>query len=195
MIRSSFQPIASAIIEIDSASPTCRTLPSSTLRLELLARQAGADLLLERQPADARVLDAIDARCASTRSQTPVSVIGSASIAKPGLTPVPSTATFAFFASCVNLRARSACCAWSGYASSSVVETIGTFSFRIASICGSTFFSDELVHSTTTSGFAALIAFVASSGHLDAQRAADADDLAEIAADLGADRCRPRRRS
>ena len=30
VIRSSFHPIASAIIEIDSASPTCRTLPSST---------------------------------------------------------------------------------------------------------------------------------------------------------------------
>ena len=38
-------------------------------------------------------------RSASTRSQTPVSVIGSASITNPGLTPVPSTATFAFFAS------------------------------------------------------------------------------------------------
>ena len=61
MIRSSFQPSASAIIEIDSASPTWRTLPSSTLLLELLARQPGADLLLERQPADARVLDAVDA--------------------------------------------------------------------------------------------------------------------------------------
>jgi hypothetical protein len=34
----------------------------------------------------------------STRSHAAVSAIGSASIAKPGLTPVPSTATFAFFA-------------------------------------------------------------------------------------------------
>ena len=33
----------------------------------------------------------------------------------------------------------------------------------MVSICGMTFFSDELVHSTTTSGFAALIAFFASS--------------------------------
>ena len=53
-----------------------------------------------------------------------------------------------------------------GYASSSVVDTIGTLSFRIASICGSTFFSDELVHITTTSGFVALIAFFASSDTL-----------------------------
>ena len=50
-----------------------------------------------------------------------------------------------------------------GYASSSVVDTMGTLSFKIASICGSTFFIDEFVHSTTTSGFAALIAFFASS--------------------------------
>ncbi len=72
--------------------------PVVHLLLELLARQPGADLLLERQPPDARVLDAIDAD-RSTRSHTPVSVIGSASMTKPGFTPVPSTATFAFFAS------------------------------------------------------------------------------------------------
>ncbi len=34
----------------------------------------------------------------STRSQTPVSVTGKASMTKPGFTPVPSTATFARFA-------------------------------------------------------------------------------------------------
>ena len=49
-----------------------------------------------------------------------------------------------------------------GYASSSVVDTIGTLSLRISSICGSTVFSDELVQCTTTSGFAALIAFFTS---------------------------------
>src|SRR5206468_4233448 len=49
-----------------------------------------------------------------------------------------------------------------GYASSSVVDTIGTRSFRISSICGSTFFNDELVHSTTTSGLAVLIVFFTS---------------------------------
>jgi hypothetical protein len=56
--------------------------------------------------------------------------------------------------------------AFVGYASSSVVDTIGTFSFTIDSICGSTFFSDELVHSTATSGFDALIALRASSDTL-----------------------------
>src|SRR5688500_1459568 len=50
-----------------------------------------------------------------------------------------------------------------GYASSSVVETIGTFIFTIDSICGSTRFSDEFVHNTATSGLLALIAFFASS--------------------------------
>ena len=44
-------------------------------------------------------------RIASTRSQMPVSAIGSASIAKPGLTPVPATATFAFFAAASIFRA------------------------------------------------------------------------------------------
>ena len=34
-------------------------LPSCTLLLELFGREAGADLLLKRQPADARVLDAV----------------------------------------------------------------------------------------------------------------------------------------
>ena len=53
-----------------------------------------------------------------------------------------------------------------GYASSSVVDTIGTLSLRIASICGRTFFIDELVHSTTTSGLVDLIAFFASSDTL-----------------------------
>ena len=50
-----------------------------------------------------------------------------------------------------------------GYASSSVVETIGTFSFSTVSNCGNTVFNDELVHSTATSGLVALIAFLASS--------------------------------
>ncbi len=53
-----------------------------------------------------------------------------------------------------------------GYASSSVVETIGTLSLRIASICGRTFFIDEFVHSTTTSGFVDLMALLASSDTL-----------------------------
>ena len=71
-----------------------------------------------------------------------------------------------------------------GYASSSVVDTIGTFSLRMASICGRTFFSDELVHSTTTSGLAALIALLRVVGYLDAKRAIEAGHFAEVATDL-----------
>ena len=97
----------------------------------------------------------------STRSQMPVSVIGSASMAKPGLTPVPSTATFAFLAS-ASIFFASARFLPTGYDSSSVVETIATFLLSTCSICGITFLSDELVHSTTTSGLPALIAPTAS---------------------------------
>ena len=97
----------------------------------------------------------------STRSQMPVSVIGSASIAKPGLTPVPTTATLAFLAS-ASIFFASARFLPTGYDSSSVVETIATFFLRTASICGITLLSDELVHSTATSGLPLLIAPAAS---------------------------------
>ncbi len=72
-----------------------------------------------------------------------------------------------------------------GYASSSVVDTIGTLSFSTASNCGSTFFSDELVQSTATSGFEALIAFLASSEIRDTQRFGQAGHVAEIPSDFG----------
>ena len=123
VILSSFQPIASAIIAIDSVSPTWRTLPSSTFRWNC-SRVRPAPIFCWNGSRRMRASWMRSTRIASTRSQTPVSVIGSASIAKPGFTPVPSTATFAFFASasmaraCRRLRA-------AGYASSSVVETIG----------------------------------------------------------------------
>ena len=55
----------------------------------------------------------------------------------------------------------------------------------MVSICGSTLFIDELVHSTTTSGFADLDRLARVVRDLDAQRASEAGDLAEIAADLG----------
>ncbi len=99
---------------------------------------------------------------ASTRSQTPVSMMGSASMAKPGLTPVPSTATRARLAS-ASIFFAAAALLFTGYASSSVVETIGTLSFSTASNSGTTFFSDELVHSTATCGRVALIVRVMSS--------------------------------
>ena len=98
---------------------------------------------------------------ARTDSHTPVSAIGSASIVKPGLTPVPSTATRARRASASIFRATAAC-AFTGYASSSVVETIGTFCFRTASNSGTTFLIEELVHSTATSGLTAFSVFVMS---------------------------------
>ncbi len=91
-------------------------------------------------------------RTESTRSQMPVSAIGRASIANPGLTPVPATATFAFFAAASIFRA-SARFENHGYASSSVVDTIGTRRFSTAATCGQTFRSAELVQSTATCGF------------------------------------------
>ena len=99
---------------------------------------------------------------ALTLSQTPVSMIGSASITKPGLTPVPRTATRPRLAS-ASIFFAAAALLLTGYASSSVVDTIGTFSFSTASNSGTTFFRDELVHSTATSGFVALIVRVMSS--------------------------------
>ena len=72
-----------------------------------------------------------------------------------------------------------------GYASSSVVDTIGTLSLRISSICGSTVFSDELVQCTTTSGLAALIAFFTSSETFTRSGLRELRDVAEIAARLG----------
>ena len=60
MIRSSVQPSASAIIAIDSVKPDMPHAAVVHLLLELLGRQAGADLLLERQPPNPRVLNAVD---------------------------------------------------------------------------------------------------------------------------------------
>ena len=74
---------------------------------------------------------------------------------------------------------------FTGYASSSVVETIGTFSLSTASNSGTTFFSDELVQSTATSGRTALIVRAMSSVTFTPQRRPHAADVAEVAADLG----------
>ena len=59
-------------------------------------------------------------------------MIGRASIANPGLTPVLSTATLCFFADSWIARAYLRL-DLVGYASSSVVDTIGTRSLRISS--------------------------------------------------------------
>ena len=97
VIRSSFQPSASAIIETDSASPTCRTLASSTFFWNC-SRVRPAPIFCWNGRRRMRASWTRSTRIASTRSQTPVSMIGSASITKPGFTPVPSTATLYFFA-------------------------------------------------------------------------------------------------
>ena len=97
VILSSFQPIASAIIDTDSASPTWRTLESSTFFWNC-SRVSPAPIFCWNGSRRTRASWMRSTRMLSTRSHTPVSVIGSASIVKPGLTPVPSTATFAFFA-------------------------------------------------------------------------------------------------
>ena len=135
------------------------------LALELLARQARADLLLERQPADARVLDPIDAdrvhplADAGQRDRQRVH-------REPRVHAGAEHRHLRLLRQLVDRCARTAGCAPHGYASSSVVDTIGILSFRIASICGMTFFSDDCVHSTTTSGFDALMAFRGSSDTL-----------------------------
>ena len=71
-----------------------------------------------------------------------------------------------------------------GYDSSSVVETIATFALRMAASCGTTTFSDELVQWTTTSGLDALSVAAAIAGHAQPEALAQADDVAEVVADL-----------
>ena len=123
-------------------------------------------------------------RTASTRSQIAVSVIGSASIAKPGLTPVPTTATFAFLAAASIFRA-SARFESHGYESSSVVETIGSLSLRTLSSCGHSFLRLELVQSTAACGFALRIAAETSAATLTPVFFARPTQLAQVLACLG----------
>ena len=120
----------------------------------------------------------------STRSQTPVRVTGSASITNPGFTPVPRIATLARFAA-VSMDAARRRWLYQGYASSSVLDTIGFFARRIVSICGATPFSVELVQRRTTSGRRRLERGPQIGIDLDAQLPIEADDLPEIAAGLG----------
>src|SRR5689334_20132003 len=91
----------------------------------------------------------------STRSHAAVRAIGNASIAYPGLTPVPTTATRLRFAQ-TSIRVARRRVRRVGYDSSSVVETMAVFDRRIVSIWGITATRDELVHSTATCGFAFL---------------------------------------
>ena len=66
-----------------------------------------------------------------------------------------------------------------------MVETIGTFSFRMVSICGITPFSDELVHSTTTSGFARADCLPGVGVDLHFQPAIEAGHFSQVLSDLG----------
>ena len=130
----------------------------------------------------------------STRSHTPVSMIGSASIVKPGLTPVPSTATLARLAS-ASIFFASVLFFPTGYDNSSVVLTIGILALRMVSICGITLVSDELVHSTTTSGLFVLSAPTASLVMRTLSFLPRPIDLARDPVQSSRGRCRCRRKS
>ena len=119
----------------------------------------------------------------STRSHTADRAIGSASIVNPGLTPVPSTATFAFLAA-ASIRDASRRLRGAGYAASSVVVTMGTRRFSTSSNCGRTALSDELVQSTATSGVTALMVRADVRRHRDAQRPSRLDHVADVATNL-----------
>ena len=121
-----------------------------------------ADLLLERQPARSRVLNPVDADALRPRSHTPVSVIGSASITKPGLTPVPSTATFAFRAALSIARGQRIVARTPDTPAPRSSRRSAPSSFRTSSICGRPSSATSWCTAPTTSGFAALIALRAS---------------------------------
>ena len=129
------------------------------------------------------------------RARTPRSARSAARPSRsPGLTPVPSTATFAFRAASSS-RFASRRLRGAGYATSSVVVTIGTRRFSTSSNCGMTSLSDELVQSTATSGLVALIVLPMSDGHLHAQLAPELDRRRRRPARPCSGRCRRRRRS
>ena len=108
MTRSSFQPSPSAIIAIDSVSPTWRTVSAFTFSANC-SGVSPAPIFCWNGSRRMRASWMRSTRTLSTRSQIAVSVSGRASIAKPGLTPVPTTATFAFFAAASIFRASGRC--------------------------------------------------------------------------------------
>ena len=83
-MRSSVQPSASAIIAIDSVSPTWRTLPSSTFFWNCSVVRP-APIFCWNGSRRIRASCTRFTVTRSTRSHTAVSAIGSASIAKPGI--------------------------------------------------------------------------------------------------------------
>ena len=147
--------MASAIIVIDSARPTWRTVPASTRAWNSSRRQAGADLLLERQPPDPGVLDAVDVhrlhRLADAGQHDRQGVHREA-----GVDAGAEDGDLALLRQLVDRAREARRRARVGYASSSVVETIGTRRFTMAATCGQHFLAiDELVHRMATSGLVA----------------------------------------
>jgi len=89
---------------IDSVSPTCRTDRSFTFSANSAVVRP-EPIFFWNGSRRIRASWMRSTRMESTRSLMPVRAIGRASIAKPGLTPVPTTATFAFFAAASIFRA------------------------------------------------------------------------------------------
>ena len=96
---------------------------------------------------------------------------------------MPSTATLALRAASSSRFARPRF-AGAGYAASSVVVTIGTRCLSTSSNCGITRLSDELVHSTATSGLRRLDRLADVVGDLHAQPASELHDVAGVLAHL-----------
>ena len=142
--------MALASMPIDSASPTWRMSPAAARRANS-SRVRPAPIFFwkgsRRRAASCTRRTVI----ASTRSQGAVRKSGSASIAKPGLTPVPRSAFPARRAASSSRRASSGR-SRHGKASSSVVVTTAAPPARQLSSVGATWASDELVETTAASG-------------------------------------------
>ena len=183
VMRSSVQPSASAIIAIDSVSPTCRTLPSSTFFWNCSVVRP-APIFCWNGSRRMRASCTRLTTMRSTRSQTAVSAIGSASIAKPGLTPVPSTADLRLLRHRVNLpRLRGCACSRDTTAPRSSRRS-AVFALRIVSICGMHLLDRRARAQHDDVGLRRLQRLGRVGRHLDAEALRQADDVAEIAADL-----------
>ena len=97
---------------------------------------------------------------------------------------MPSTATLAFFAASSMRFGHVRDSPSVGYAASSVVVTTGTRCLSTSSNSGSTPLSDELVHSTATSGFDALIVLPMSTPTFTRSLRVAVDDDADVLPDL-----------
>ena len=133
----------------DSTRPTCRTLPSVTARRNWprfspapTRRWSGS---LRAAASTTRVTET-----RRTRAQGAVRARASASMAKPGLTPVASTETF-FLLARRSRSLKAAARAGTGQASSSQVVSTLIRRDTSAAICGLTSLSSEEVQTKATS--------------------------------------------